>query len=705
MKHSNDLAGAVTILERLISDSPVHERNAPRRVLNEVTPAWPGDVQRLWWKWFTEASHSLGLRCKVVDCLPAEACALAKDHAQFVCFRPGTAHSSAEWMMVIGGSRPGHEVITAGEQGQETKKFSIRKLKSTLSEYANGEKVRCIIVQPQSTAKPTGSNPKPIRRTLELIKPEFSDIWLVAIFAFVVSLLALATPLAVEALVNTVAFGRFLQPIVVLALILLTFLGFQGAVRGLQTFVVEIIQRRLFARIAADLAYRIPRLEAEGTDREHAPELVNRFFDVVTVQKVAAQLLLDGVGLVLSTLIGMMVLGFYHPWLLGFDLLLLSAIGVIIFVLGRGAISSAIKESKHKYYMASWLEDMANAPTAFHGTGGKEFALERADRLIHGYLLARRSHFGILLRQIIFSLGLQAVASTVLLGLGGWLVVIGELTLGQLVAAELIVTVIVGSFAKFGKHIESFYDLLASVDKLGILFDIPTERGDGMLGIDTNLPASVSIYSTSYVYPGASSVLSNLEAEIGRGENVALLGPSGSGKSTLLDVLYGFREPTSGHVTIDEFDPRDLRPDALRSRVALARSETIHATIEENVHMHREWIRTTDAREILNELGVLTAMLKLKDGCQTMLTGDGKPLSENQKRLLSIARAAVGRPGLLMIDGLLDSLSNTEIEQCLEYLASPERGWTLIVATSRADIADRLQRQIELNSTSGAVQS
>jgi ABC-type bacteriocin/lantibiotic exporter with double-glycine peptidase domain len=101
-----------------------------------------------------------------------------------------------------------------------------------------------------------------------------------------------------------------------------------------------------------------------------------------------------------------------------------------------------------------------NADTGFERyEGSAQFALERADHLIFDYLTARASHFRILMRQIVFALGMQAVASTVLLGLGGWLVISAQLTLGQLVAAELIVAVIVGSFAKLGKHMESFYDV------------------------------------------------------------------------------------------------------------------------------------------------------------------------------------------------------------------------------------------------------
>lgn len=697
-----DHAGAVAILERFVSDNPALERSAARRVFAEVVRAWPGETQRLWVKWFTEASDSLGLRTKFLECSVSETSSLAADQAQFVCYRQGEGPGHGEWMAVLASSKRRYQVLVAGRH-EDTHTVSKHGLRKLLKQFVQDGRVQCIVMQPSESAMSSdysGSNGHrftPLERLSMLLRPEASDIWIVVIFAFVVSLLMLAIPMAVEALVNTVAFGRFLQPIVFLALVLLTFLAFQGAIRALQTYVVEIIQRRLFARVAGDLAFRLPRTDVEATAGHSLPELVNRFFDVVTVQKVTAQLLLDGLGLLLSTLIGMAVLGFYHPWLLGFDLFLLIAIAIIVFVLGRGAIPSAVKESKHKYYMAEWLQDVARCPISFRMDGGADFALDRADRLIHEYLSARRKHFRIVMRQVLFALALQAVSSTVLLGLGGWLVVLGELTLGQLVAAELIVTVIVGSFAKFGKHMEGFYDLLASVDKLGVLFDIGTERLDGMLAIEQNTPAELEFDTVSYAYSGRPNILEAFTGKIPRGARVAIIGIAGSGKSTLLDLIYGLRTPSSGYLTIDGFDPQDLRPDILRSRIAMARGiEVFHATVEENVHLYRDTVTATQLRDLLSHLGLLDAVLELRDGCATMLTSEGAPLSENQLRLLVLARAMIGQPGLLLIDGLLDSLSPQNLDRCLEYLLDPQRPWTLIVTTTRQEIADRFQSQFTL---------
>lgn len=709
-----EIDGAAAILERITENDPLHERSAAKRELAEARRAWPGAKSDLWSTWFSESSKSLGLRTKTLECTVDEAYALARNHATVVCYRSGDSPeqpSHDQWLAILAKQGRRFDTLLVAEEEVDTK-MTAAELRRVLGTFADAGCVRCVVIMPsETTVLPTylGENdrpPTPLQRLWYLLRPEGSDIWLVAVFAFAVSLLMLATPIAVEALVNTIAFGRFLQPIAILAVILLTFLGFRGAMRAMQTYVVEIVQRRLFARVAGDLAFRLPRIDLSG-DR-YVPELVNRFFDVVTVQKAAAQLLLDGLGLAMGTLIGMAVLAFYHPWLLGFDLFLLLAIAVIIFVLGRGAVPSAIKESKHKYYMAAWLEDIAKCPTAFRNDGGAELAMERADRLIHEYLDARSMHFRVLMRQVIFALALHAIASTVLLGLGGWLVVAGELTLGQLVAAELIVTVIVGSFAKLGKHMESFYDLLASVDKLGVLFDIPTEREDGLLAIDRGThtgyashqkPASVRLDAVRFSWPSSRSVVRDLSTEIVSGDRVAIWGLAGSGKSTLVNLLGGLLEPSSGHLTIDGFEPRDVRPDVLRRRVGIVRGgEVFHGTVEENVHLHRANVSATDDHDVMDAIGLLEPVLRMQDGCSTVLSSNGAPLSESQCRLLAIARGAVGRPGLLVIDGTLDTLGEEDVARCLEFLTAAHQPWTLIVTTAREDIAARIGTTIELAS-------
>lgn len=540
-------------------------------------------------------------------------------------------------------------------------------------------------------------HPTPFQRLMGLIRAEWSDVWIVLIFSLVVGLLTLAIPVAVEALVNTVAFGQFLQPVVILSLILFTFLVFAAVLRALQVFVVEIIQRRMFARVAGVLAWRLPRVRQDACDEHSLRELSNRFFDIATVQKTAAMLLLDGVSILLGAFVGMSVLAFYHPWLLGFDIVLVCLVAFAIFVLGRGAVPSAIEESKAKYATASWFEQIASAPIAFKTTGGTGLALARADRLVSSYLLRRSIHFRVVMRQSLFALVLQALASTVLLGLGGWLVIQGQLTLGQLVASELIVTIIVGSFAKLGKHMESYYDLVASLDKIGHLLDLPVERHDRTAMLVGNSAASVTVDNVSYSYEGhaAHPALKHCSMEIAAGASVALTGPAGSGKSTLLDLLYGLRTPSDGTILIDGYDLRDVGLDSLRAGTALVRgAQVFEGSLLENLLIGRTDIADREVRQALEDVDLLDEVQALPGGRNAQLTETGAPLSSRQVARLALARALLGNPRLLMIDGLLDVLTDDEQELIWERLRG--RDMTIILVTGRKSLASRCDRVVEL---------
>jgi len=334
-----------------------------------------------------------------------------------------------------------------------------------------------------------------MERLLGLLQPERQDLTAIVVFAIFAGVLYLATPLAADALVNSLAFGAnqgiYTQALIVLTLGLFGFLLLLGLIRGAQYFVTELIMRRLFVRLTADMAHRLPRVRMSALDQKLGPDLVNRFFDVVTVQKAASLLLLDGLNLVLGAFIGLLLLGVYHPFLLLFDLLLIAALSLVLFGFGRGAVRTSVAESYAKHDVASWLEQVAMFPYLFKSEGASRLAEAKANRLAETYLDARAKHYRIVLRQIGGLLGLQALASASLLGVGGFLVLDGQLTLGQLVAAELIVSAIVSNLASLGKHAELLYDALAAVDKIGYVVDLPIDAPASVAEADSETTCSL----------------------------------------------------------------------------------------------------------------------------------------------------------------------------------------------------------------------
>ncbi len=544
--------------------------------------------------------------------------------------------------------------------------------------------------------------PSPARRFFAFLRPERREIGGIIVFSLIAGVLYLATPLAVDAVVNNIAFGGeqqvYVQALVVLAIALLALLALLAVVRAAQDYVMELVQRRIFVRMAADLAFRLPRVRMDALDSRQGPELVNRFFDVVTLQKSATGLLLDGINVVFSTLIGLVVLGVYHPVLLVFALLLLTFIVLVLWVPGGRGVRANVRESYAKHAVVGWLEQIVMFPVLFRSPGGAELAAHRADALLQEYLAARRGSFRVVISQVIALLCLQAVASAALLALGGWLVLRGELTLGQLVASELILAAIVSAVGKLGKHIESWYDALAAVDKLGYLVDLPIERESGETPAGSpGRGLAVELRGVTFGYNPAHPVLDQLNHSLPAGARVGLVGAAGHGASTLLDILAGLRSPSGGTTLLDGLDLRQWRLDAMRQQVALVRGhELVGGTVAENVRLGRTDLSLQDVQTALQKVGLLDTLLRLPGGLETRLKPGGAPLSSAQRSLLMVARAIAGRPRLLLVDETLEGMDSEFLPALEALLFDPARPWTLILVTRDPDLLGRCDSVIHL---------
>lgn len=542
----------------------------------------------------------------------------------------------------------------------------------------------------------SGARSRPWKRLADALRFERSDLWTVIAFAMAVGVLSIVTPAAIEALVNTVAFGVQLWPVIVLAGVMFGFLILSVLLRAMQLFVVECLQRRFFVRTADAFADHFARAEIEAFDGRNPTDIVNRFFEVATVQKAFATLLVDGIGVVTVTLVGLAVLAFYHPYLLTFAAVMAALVFFLLFVLGIGGVKSSIAESYAKFDVAAWLEELAKCPHTFRFGRGGELAHQRADELADAYVTARRRHFRVVWRQTLFAFLLEAVAMTVLLGLGGWLVINRQLTLGQLVAGELIVALVLAAISKSGKYIETFYDLQASLDKLGVIDQLPLEREGGEVLPTGDRPMRVvaEVRKWTPSEHGGSDPLRRLE--ISSGERVAVYGPSGSGKTRLMETLALLRVPGEGLLELDGLDARSLdRPQTRLQLAYVGQAETFADTLAENIRVGRSELSAADIRRALEMVGLANTVARLPDGVATPIASDGLPLSANDVSRLSIARAIAGKPRLLLINGMLDRLDLQTCPELIESLFDPAAPWTLVIVTARDEIKSRCDRVVE----------
>ena len=374
------------------------------------------------------------------------------------------------------------KAILVTAQGEKKLKLNHRTLRSLIgSEVVDAIRLEPLLnLERLRSSESQLNKPDPWSRLWSLLALERPILRSLIVYAVMLGALSLAVPISVQVLVNTIAMGSLLQPLIILSVLLLGVLTLSGSVYLIEHYAVELLQRRLFVRVAEDLSRRLTALTDESRDRVRKGRLTHRFFEVITLQKSASKLLMDGLSVALQTLVGMTLLGFYHPALLAFDIVLIAAL-IVVLLLGYGAVDSAVEESAAKYKVAKCVEAIVE------GNIDAEESVQLADTYTRTYLGARRTHYRTLFRQLAGGVVIQVIALVSLLGLGGWLVMKGELTLGQLVAAELVVGAVGASFVKLGKMFESAYDLLASLDKLGGLIDLPRKSAD-ISSLETRAP-------------------------------------------------------------------------------------------------------------------------------------------------------------------------------------------------------------------------
>lgn len=540
---------------------------------------------------------------------------------------------------------------------------------------------------------------KPFTLLWEFLSSEYRELGVIFTYEIGVGVLSLVIPIGVQTVVNTIAFTQLFQPVVFLAVAVLIGQVVGAILKILQVLIVEKLQQRVFSYVGLELGYRIPRM-IRTHDLKY-PELVNRFFDVITIQKSISSLFIEGIALVLQMVIGLILLAFYHPFLLAFDIVLVLSILIVLFFFGRGAVESSISESKEKYKFVAWLEEVAEKSVTFSSKSARYYALERANDYIISYLDARQTHFRIVMRQVVGFLSLQAIANASLLILGVWLITKNQLSIGQLVAAEIVVSTVLYSLARTRKHLDSYYDLCAALDKVGSLLDQPLEE----MGVETlqcSGPVAIELRNVTYAYPETDRTLGPIDLIIRPGLKLAIHGSNGSGKSTLVDLLFGLKKPSSGVITVDGEDMRRLSLESLRDHVSLLRGvEIVQGSVIKNVKLGRPSASSEEVREVLSKMGLLDEILALPQGLDTELSASGSPLSVSQAKRLMVARIIVNEPSLILIDETLDSLDDETKTLAINALFAKDSPWTAIVTSTHPEIEDKCDAILNLDVVSG----
>ncbi|MBA4284220.1 MAG: hypothetical protein C0434_01655 [Xanthomonadaceae bacterium] len=515
-----------------------------------------------------------------------------------------------------------------------------------------------------------------------ILGPEKSFYWLAAIYSIATSVLTLAVPLSVQVLIATVSNTALLQPVVVLALILFGLLGMYGALYVVQAHLMDRFERRFFARYTQDIVLRSVHSAVAAGRRMNREELANRFFEIVSVQRNVPTIVLNGSAILMQAIVGIIVVSAYHPAFVVFSMALVVIAWLIWKIWANRAIDSKVHASKAKFKVARWLEELARVHPSFQSTRTIRYATHEAEALIAGYASAHRSHFGYKLAQTVGYFGLYAVASAALLGVGGWLVIINELTLGQLVAAELIFAAVFYSLTRLPALLDNYYELCAAVDKLGEFLELELEDAAKGEPVPSG-PVGLTLDAAA-ITVGSGGALFNVAIPAGR--KVFVNCEDDELRDALLAVLRRHRPLQSGRMRLGPAEIGDLHLHQLREALLVVdSSEPLERSIAENLGLGDPAVSRSAMREVLDVLGLSAAIDRLPEGLDSVLARCGDPLTPEQMLLLRIAAALLDKPRLLIVTPVADRLSLASRQAVLDAVRrQPEL--TYLQFSRRADI-------------------
>ncbi len=377
----------------------------------------------------------------------------------------------------------------------------------------------------------------PWQRFLGLLELEKTDIFQIFYYAIFGGVVALSLPLGIQAIINLIQGAQISTSWVVLVVVVTIGVIFSGALQLMQLRIIETIQQRIFTRASFELSYRFPKIKMTELRNYYPPELANRFFDTLTIQKGLSKILIDVPTALLQIIFALLLLSFYHPFFIIFGILLLVLIYIVFkFTAQRGLLTS-LEESKNKYKVAHWIQEVARTVVSFKLSGNTNLALSKNDDLVSKYLEARENHFKVLILQFTQMIGFKVIVTASLLLIGGVLVLNQEMNIGQFVAAEIIILLVIQSVEKLIIGLESFYDVLTSIEKIGQVVDkeLEQQEGDRPLFKDG---LTVELEDVSYgVENREKHILENISLNLDPKSRILVIGESGAGKSTLLRLI------------------------------------------------------------------------------------------------------------------------------------------------------------------------
>ena len=540
----------------------------------------------------------------------------------------------------------------------------------------------------------------PLQRLINLLKLDRRDISQVLFYAIFAGLVSLSLPLGIQAIINLIQSGRVSVSWIVLVIIVIIGVALVGILSLMQLRITENLQQKIFVRSSFEFGYRLPKIKFEELYNQYPPELANRFFDTIIIQKGVSKLLIDFSTALLQITFGIILLSLYHPFFIIFGILLLLLLYIIFKFSYNSGLSTSLKESKYKYKVVSWLQEMGRNNFSFRKKSNFEYALTKNDKLVGEYLNYREKHFRIIKRQFIQLIVFKIIITAGLLFIGGYLVLNQKMNIGQFVAAEIVILLVINSVEKIIVGLETLYDVLTAVEKIGQISDLEMEEATVEKNEICYNNIALEAENIKFKFPETNDyVLNAIDLKIEQSEKVYLEGTNGSGKSTLIRILSGLVKPTSGSLFINDDTYRKIDLNQYRSQIStIITGETpFEGTILENITFNNPFVSQQDIKWAIESVQLGSYIKSLPKGLDTKIFPEGRQLSSSNAQKILLARSIINKPKILFFEDAIDKMDADAAKEIIDFITSNENKWTLIVSSKNPYWKQKCNRKITMS--------
>lgn len=539
----------------------------------------------------------------------------------------------------------------------------------------------------------------PLKRFYNLLELDKKDIYQILFYAIFAGLISLSLPLGIQAIITFIQSGRVSASWIILIILVVAGVALVGILSLMQLRITENLQQKIFVRASFEFAARLPKIKSEELYGTYPPELTNRFFDTMTIQKGTSKLLTDFSAAVLQITFGIILLSLYHPFFIVFGLLLFLLLYFIFRFSYKSGLETSLKESKFKYKVASWLQEMARNNFSFRNELNYDFALQKNNSIVVGYLNYREKHFSVIKRQFIQLIIFKIIITASLLSVGGYLVLSQEMNIGQFVAAEIIILLVINSVEKIIVGLESFYDVLTSVEKIGQVTDLELEENSDSQNVICYNNITLETENLKFKFPDSQvNALDSITLKIEQGEKIVIDGQNGSGKTTLIRVLSGLLRQSSGAFYINDDTFRKINLKQYRSQIgSIIHNETpFEGTILENITFNDPSISTEALKWAVDGVQLSPLIKLLPKGLNTHIYPEGRQLSSSNAQKILLARSIIHKPKVLFYEDPTDTMDENVANEIIDFITSDENKWTIIVSSKNPYWKTKSTRQITM---------